>query len=258
MSTNACIITGSKYIQAYSLDFTAESSQTLSSNTTYTIGGKTWTKSNSASDNTAMAVTNGTGLVMRPKGDSTLYDNTGRTIPMLSTLMSGLIPGFTLRTPFRVQAYMSANNAAADFDFAILTVDNLTLASNAAFSFSSRKGYRGASGGLCHIANRTLNASFSIVAQTTNYTDNVIGFECPLGIAGAIGSWTSGAYSSGWPLDSAKNERGSYWPSGMDNSIVTAIGTAAQQSLILSAQRYASATALSVTWARLLVEYIPR
>lgn len=103
------------WVTTLDLDFTVQSSQTLGSDAAFTVGGLSWTKMNSANDATAMAVTNGAGLVITPNSTSNISSST-MTAPLLRIPMTTIIPNFTMMTPFRIWAWVSASNEAANFD----------------------------------------------------------------------------------------------------------------------------------------------
>lgn len=84
------------WTSAYEVDFTAQATLTLSDGA-QTIDGKSWTCANNTHA-TTFVLTNGTGVQIRPKGDSNnRYDNGDRTLPILtvpvSTLWASFDPG---------------------------------------------------------------------------------------------------------------------------------------------------------------------
>lgn len=108
---------------ALDLDFSAQGSQAMGTNGSYTIGGYSWSRQNAASDRVAMALTNGTGLVIQP-GTSDYFDAT-RTVPLVRLPLSQLaIPNLSWSTRLRIWAYISADNSAANFDFCGAGLDN--------------------------------------------------------------------------------------------------------------------------------------
>lgn len=65
----------------YELDWTAEGNQTVSSDTTFTVDGNTWTSANQASS-TTFGITNGTGLVITSaSGSSLTWTQSSQTAP---------------------------------------------------------------------------------------------------------------------------------------------------------------------------------
>jgi hypothetical protein len=88
-------------------DFTAESNQTLTSNGSNTIGSYTWTKSNTANEQAAMQIVNGSGLKIQAHAGS--YSTT-RTAPLIWLPFSQISPStnFTLMSHFRIWLFASA------------------------------------------------------------------------------------------------------------------------------------------------------
>jgi hypothetical protein len=86
----ATLESGKVWHDLLDLDFSEEANQTLSADTTYTIGGLTWTKENSAEDLVAPAVVNGTGLTFCPTVDWDAYQ-TLRDHPLIRTPLSELL-----------------------------------------------------------------------------------------------------------------------------------------------------------------------
>ena len=106
------------------LDFTAQTTQTLSPDTTYTIGGLTFTKHNSANETSNTVLTNGTGISFTPSSAGDFINST-RSFPLLFLPFSQLsIPGLDWSTSIRVWAYVSASNPTGNFDNSILAVGN--------------------------------------------------------------------------------------------------------------------------------------
>src|SRR5258706_9710939 len=111
-----------QWATALDLDFTTLPTQTIASNGTITVGtspifgtGLVWTKINSASDATAMTITNGTGLVITPNAASNIGGATF-TAPALSIQLNSIIPDWTVFMPFRIWVCESASNEAANND----------------------------------------------------------------------------------------------------------------------------------------------
>lgn len=71
------------------IDFTTLPTQSLAANGTYTIGGFAgWKRENAAQDRVAMEITNGVGLVIKPK--VAVYDLVSRTSPLLALPLASL------------------------------------------------------------------------------------------------------------------------------------------------------------------------
>jgi hypothetical protein len=98
------------------LDFTAQASQSLAANGNFTIGGLSWQRENAANDRVAMALTNGTGVVIQPTtSDYTVAGGTTRTAPLLWLPLSALnIPSLDWTTGLRVWIAISGETSVAD------------------------------------------------------------------------------------------------------------------------------------------------
>jgi len=106
------------------LDFTAQTTQTLSGDATYTIGGLSFTKHNSTNESSNTVLTNGTGIVFQPNSTGDLVSST-RSFPLLFLPFSQLnIPSLDWETGIRVWAYITATTPTANFDNSILAVGN--------------------------------------------------------------------------------------------------------------------------------------
>lgn len=111
-----------QWATALDLDFTTLPTQSLAIDTTFNIGTSpifntalVWTKVNSASDSSAMAITNGTGLVITPISASNISGSTF-TAPALRIQLNSIIPDWTVFMPFRIWIWESASNEAANND----------------------------------------------------------------------------------------------------------------------------------------------
>lgn len=103
---------------ALDLDFTAETTQSLTTDGNYTIGGLTWTKALSSHDRVAMAVTNGTGLVITPTSGSAFNSGNSRSSPLLQLPLSQLsIPKLDWRMPLRVWIKLTSTSLSTNGDF---------------------------------------------------------------------------------------------------------------------------------------------
>lgn len=92
------------------VDFSAQGSQTLNANQNYVIDGLTFKKENSANDRVAMAVTNGTGLVIKPTTSD--YSAVTRSSPLLWLALSQLgIPDLDWGTQLRIWVQMTDSYA---------------------------------------------------------------------------------------------------------------------------------------------------
>jgi hypothetical protein len=113
---------GGGWITALDFDFTAQATTIFLTDTTYSFGGFTWKKINSADDATPMENFIGVGLVVKPIS-SAEYNNGSLTAPILSVSLNQIIPNFdpTIRT--RGWVNISSQNAAANFDNSVFGFD---------------------------------------------------------------------------------------------------------------------------------------
>jgi hypothetical protein len=237
------------WVTARTIDFTAQATQTLSTDTTYTIDTLTWTKGNSTNDNSAMVLTNGTGVVITPKSTSD-YNGGTKSAPYLSTPLSGIISGLELSWGVRVSFYWSSQNATANYDSSISAIDT-TAVSGSAYGF--KRGFTVSGQGISHWLNdASSNASgFKDTTMTMAASNNVAVLEIPtlgLGICRAY----YGQYSSGFPAISACTP--------LKGIIVTqTVGwTPSTANVTIGAQRAGSGTAYVATCAAIKVEYMAK
>src|ERR1700729_3729900 len=105
-------------------DWTAQSTQTFSSDGTVTIGGITWTKVNTGNASPSMNVLNGTGLVITPVSSTEFQLGSARTAPMMMVNLSQVIPGYKLSTVIEICAYWTSGTPVANFDTVFLGIDD--------------------------------------------------------------------------------------------------------------------------------------
>lgn len=235
---------GGGWTTALDLDFSAQDSQTLSANQSYTIGGYSWTKFNSANDSTAMAVTNGSGLVIVP-AQSTDYNGATRTTPGLRLPLSSFMAAADYGMSLRVMAYVSASNEGANYDGFRVGIDS----GSAVFGYMAYRGRTTIGNGFStHIQVNSANPGYQNKAVTLGASNNCVMVEIPkLGYPELL--VRHGQYSSGWPT---------VWTSASSYAALStdlATFTLADMGLVIGAQRAGSVTAYSVTVARLRVDY---
>lgn len=228
---------------AYDLDFSAQGTQSLSTDTTYTIDGKVWTKQNSTNDNTAMALTNGSGVVIIPKSTSD-YNGATRTLPLLCLPILSVIPTFDRYSQgLRVWIYTSSTNYAASFDSVSLSIDTL----DSTYVLDIKNGFNTTGQGQSkYIGTNNVNTS-GFVNSAKYIADNVQMLQADL-VWGIRLTGFSGTYSSGWPAISAMHSHAS---ATLSNPAQGADAGQLPLSTCIGAQRAASGTALSVTIARI-------
>ena len=203
-----------------------------------------------------MAITNGAGLVIKPIATST-YNGTTRTAPYLYTDLATIIgPNYYIDTPLRIWMYISADNITANADNGGWFLDNFGTSNTIAQSAV----YRSASGGTkAWISGSVFNgASLSIQTcpSPLDNTDRVVVSQIPLGQYQGVGTGYSAAYSSGWPTLQALRPifRGST-PNANISIATQDIVTGLPMKFGFTAMRVGSATALSVTIARIRIDF---
>lgn len=236
------------------LDFSAQATQAMATDGNYTIAGLTFSRQNAASDATAMALTNGSGLVIQPIA-ATDYFNATRTLPLVRLTLSQLgIPNLAWSTGIRIWAYVSTAVYSANYDNSLIALDG----DNTNFVCASLRGYGAAAPGLTTrkiVAGATVGGQIN---QPPAANNNVQCLVIPH-IGGPEFFNIFGEYSGGWPADSAMPYAGgitdttgfTIQPSG------TLVGpdVPGVYGIVLGAIRAGSGTALSVTFARLRVDY---
>jgi hypothetical protein len=239
----------SNQVTVLDLDFTTQGTQTFSSNIVYTIGGYPFTKINSANETTASTL-DSTGITFVPIS-ATDYFTTVRTLPGLHLPLQKVIPSFRGDMGLRIWAYNSSNNAAANFDNAVMAMDT---GSNA-YSYGYRRGFSSTGAGATGLMTiNSANPTGQIVDLFTLGTgNNVMVLEIP-SITGS--SWRSfrGAFAGNyWPAMETLTQHQSYTLTG---TIVTTGVTPQSLGVFLGAMRATSATALTVKFARLRIDLL--
>lgn len=239
------------WITALDLDWSALSTTPLATDTTYSIGGVTWTKTNSGQDATAMTTTNGAGLVIIPKGANlTTYDGS-RSLPCMWAPLSSFVSNINLNYSFRVWHYISAANQAAIYDNVVYGFDT----NSTTMGIVCKRGYN--TNGFAGFHD-TMNASganaagFNSKNVTLDTTNNTVMCEM-LGIGNGLWKMYYGAaYAAGaWPTYISMASKGDRYLSA------TNIFTPANIGLFIGAQRLNSATSFSATIARTRLDYLP-
>jgi hypothetical protein len=197
-----------QWATALDLDFTAQSSQSLTTDGTYTIGvnpytqlGLVWNKINSSGDATAMALTNGSGLVIKPASATNISAGTF-SAPALRIPLNSIIPDWTIFMPFRVWVWVSANNAATATDQAVF--GTFIAASGIAnqLTFSQFQGFSGTTGWGSQLIVLNSNVTttgtpITVPASPNNQVglmwspDGVLGGQAPLLIGSSVASTTT-------------------------------------------------------------------
>jgi hypothetical protein len=246
--------TGSGYATILDIDFSIQPNQTLGTDVTFTIDGYSWTKINSINDNVAMAIVNGSGLVIQPKSTGNWFGAT-RTSPAIHIDLPTLLPNYYLDTPLRIWMYISVDNLSANGDNVGVILDNLGTSTTGCQAFAYRGKPSGTSsfttGG--YIGSETPSAI--PVAANLNNTDRVIVYSFPTGRYAGVSTGYKGGYSGDWPSQTniVPFERATFSTGTL--SIANNIVTGLPMQLVLSAMRNGSGTNLNCTIARIRIDY---
>jgi hypothetical protein len=240
------------WIRAVDINFAQQTTQSLPTDGNYTIGGKTWTKFNSANDNVAMSVTNGQGLVIQPKSTSD-YNGATRTFPGIELPLAGITNiGLVTASKVRVTVYIAAQNFAANYDGAIFGIDS----QSAVCGYIAKYGYvQSGIGTTAFIQAASTNQGFKDSAVALGATSNVLRMIVPnFGFPTIAVGYAAGTSNT---IPAPQNFKAGR---SMDNiSLNPDMSglTIANMAVILGAQRAGSGTAVSCTISRVVVEYQP-
>lgn len=225
-------LTFPQWATALDLDFTTLPTQSLAVDTTFTVGtspifgtGLVWTKVNSASDATAMAVTNGTGLVITPNAASNISGATF-TAPALRIQLNSIIPDWTVFMPFRIWVWESASNEAANNDKLFFG----TYIPNAGFqnqlTLGHWRGFGGAANGWGSQFT-VLNTDVTTTGTSIPLSANRVGvMYCPMGVLGGIAPLIVGSTVATATTTIAAGSNGAVLPQSTINVVSTAGFTA--------------------------------
>jgi hypothetical protein len=231
---------------ALDLDFSVQPNQLLNADGDYVIAGKTWTKANSAGDQAAMQIINGTGLRVTPKAGTDLWA-WNYSVPCITIPLPNVVTGLDTKTPLRIWLYLAASNHAADYDGALFAIRRVC-------PWQSYLGLkRGWDGGNRLTGFTGLNnGSLDIVQMAV--TPNVYVLEMPYGAMSYHGTFFQGAWAAGFPAFSALNSCGSCFWGGDITEIAGYVGLPAMV-LLIGASRAGSATAYVADIGRVRVDY---
>ena len=184
------------------INFASLANQTFSTDGTYTVAGYTnaWTKGNSTNDRVAMAIVNGTGLVISPGATGNYYQGT-KTLPYLSLNLASAIANLGQDTPLRVTIYESSSNETTNSDAMIVALEHSSTPVGLANYYMLRTKYT-SSGAQTIQAGITVNQTVPSTTQIdlpSNYANNVLQIVCPNGIGGHTGLFRGTVYSSSFP-----------------------------------------------------------
>jgi len=236
------------------LNFQQQSSQTLSSDGSYTIGGYTCNKTNTSGESAAMAVVAGSGLVIQPNGSSTDYFGGTASAPTLAFPLSQFIT-VTPGTKFRTWMWVPVDNMIANYDQVDIGIGSgFTSATNDISVISKIESTGSANQHRWRLSAQHGGSNYanSTTQPVRSYTDNVY--------VTVIDSMHflqyhafSGTYSNGWPAFSNLNTLHSFIQSTgyTDWSTTT---NPNNWSVFVASGRVTSPTNLSVTIGRIRVD----
>ena len=152
---------------ALDLDFRTDGAQTLSTDGTYTIGKKTWTKSGSANDRAAMAITS-SGLEIKPASAGDWFDSTYTSTKLHIPLWS-LGKAAAFGRQIRITIVIASDNPTANYDYLAFGISS----ASAVTGYIAKRGYNtstrfevGVIGASTHVTNSraaTLGAGNNVV-----------------------------------------------------------------------------------------------
>jgi len=231
------------------LNLTRLGNLVMSANQSYSIGGLTLTKFNTASEQNP-ATFDVTGLTFMPLSASD-YNGATRTMPGVHIPFFRFIPGFRGDMGVRVWAYVSDNNPAASFDNPILAVDT----NSTSYGYVMKRGFGTAGQGVqVYLGANAVNASGFISDNVTStIQSHVMVLEIP-SITGSVWKSFRGAYTNNdWPRMETLTQHNSY----RFNATVNTTGVTPQSlGVVLAGQRATSATPYYCKFARLRVDLI--
>ena len=187
---------------AYTVDFSAQTAQTISANGTVTIDGKAWTYANFA--NTNAAAISASGLTIAPNATNSSYTGATRTAPIISIPVSTLLSGFDLfANDIRISLYMSANNADANTEIALVGLE--CTSAPIGTNVSLAKGFAAAAASIRTTS--SIASTSTAVDETTNTTDNVLVVQFSPRLLRF--ETRSGVWSAGFPATTRPRRMGS-------------------------------------------------
>lgn len=230
------------WIERYKLDFTAQSTQALKPNGTYTIDGVSWTSENTAAA-TSVDVTNGTGLVFVIPAGPTFYNQGTRTSPLIRCDFTDLIGDleFARIRALRLRTRILLTNVNEQAEFAKFGWERATTP--AQFHCLPGKGWPVPSPAGVGIQDQLeTNSLASTGNETLITTDDVI--EC----IWALGDWSHdirrATYLDGFPRQTTFLTASS----GAIGANVMADRTSAHVRAVFNAQPTGSTTAFTATF----------
>lgn len=205
-----------QWATALDLDFTTQITATLGTDTTFNVGvnpytgnSLVWTKVNSANEATAMQLTNGSGLVIKPAA-ATNISGSSFTAPALRIPLNSIIPDWTIFMPFRIWVWVSNTNVTANNDQMVFGTFIATSGVANQLTYSHWQGYAGATNGYgsqVTVLNSSVTATSTSVPfavsplnPSTATTNNVGIMACPGGVLGGSSPLLIGSSSTSNPI----------------------------------------------------------
>ena len=187
------------YQDVLDANFATMGNQSISTNGVHAIDGKNWTKENSASDATALAIVNGSGLEFKPVASSGLYPpGPTRTGVILRIDPTQLYSAFEFTTGLRIWCYFTLNNAA-NYDHLKVVVETATASTNISFQVMRLWNTADNWGFNSYYNGGALSNAYT----TTDLSDTVMVLDMPSGVLADDWRISTGVYGSGWPAAEA-------------------------------------------------------
>jgi hypothetical protein len=217
-----------QWATALDLDFTTLPNQSLAVDTTFTVGtspifgtGLVWTKVNSASDATAMTITNGTGLVITPNSASNISGSTF-SAPALRIQLNSIIPNWTVFMPFRIWIWESASNQTANNDRLFFGTYIPNAGFQNQFTLGHWRGFSGAANGWGSQFT-VLNSDVTNTGTSIPLSSNRVGIMyCPMGVIGGSAPLLVGSTVTVVSTTIAAGSNGAVLPQSTINVVSTA------------------------------------
>ena len=243
------------WLTGMDLDLTSLATQSLAADATYTINGNAnWRKRNSANDATALALTNGQGLVITPAASTDLNGITF-SLPLMQLPITSQIGAILGHTPLMIWAQLASLNDLANYDAGVFGIDVYNPAYNNQMSYAAKRGYSPSGRGW------SLDSSHTQVTDQayTDYNTGDVGVRyLPGGVFGGQCSLLVGTYAAGWPARSSLVMVAS--AATGTNKVGASAATpqpVASAAVVFGAQRSGSLTALVAKWAHARIDYLP-
>jgi collagen type I alpha len=239
---------------ALDIDFTAQTTQNFTTDGNYTIGSQTWTKGNSANEATHAVLTNGTGIVFKPSSSTDYSSGSGRTLPYLWMQLSQVIPNIDWSTQLRLYIYVSTDNTAANYDNEVFGFDD-----NNGSTSSGTVTFRGQNSGQHIFSRQFIQGSYEVdfgqSITLSSYNVIIVDLTSP----SLLGVHTSGMTPSGTFNNTAGfasySTASAFTQQNSNIANQPKIQAASALGVIIGAIRANSGTSLSVTFARLRIDY---